>query len=271
MNNPAQTKPVTVRQLHEMKARGEKIACLTAYDASFASQLDENGVDVILVGDTLGMVIQGEETTLPVTMDDMVYHSRCVARGLNRALLMVDMPFLSDATLDEAVHNAGRLMKQAGASMVKLEGGADQREVVNQLNRRGIPVCSHLGLQPQRVHKLGGYRVQGRDQAIASKMLEDARILEEAGADLLLLECIPAELTAQITEQAGIPVIGIGAGSDCDGQILVLYDILGISRGRIPSFAHNFLRGAGDIGEAVKAYVRAVKSGDFPTSDHAFR
>lgn len=261
---------ISVRTLKDMKARGEKIACLTAYDVSFAQVLDNNGVDVVLVGDSLGMVIQGLDTTLPVTMDDMVYHARAVARGLQRALLIVDMPFLSDASVEQTVANAGRLMKQAGASMVKLEGGADQRERVATLTRLGIPVCAHLGLQPQRVHKLGGYRVQGREAEAAEQMLDDARILEQAGADMLLLECVPAELATRITAQAGIPVIGIGAGGDCDGQILVLYDILGISAGKIPKFSANYLQQAGDIPAAVKAYVNAVKQGQFPDAEHSF-
>ncbi|MDH5765901.1 MAG: 3-methyl-2-oxobutanoate hydroxymethyltransferase, partial [Gammaproteobacteria bacterium] len=232
---------ITVSHLKEMKAKGEKIACLTAYDASFAQLLDNNGVDVVLVGDSLGMVIQGLETTLPVTMDEMVYHGKAVARGLQHALLIIDMPFMSDASVDQAVENAGRFMKEAGANMVKLEGGADQKELVSTLTRLGIPVCAHLGLQPQRVHKLGGYKVQGRDQQVADRMLEDARVLEKAGADMLLLECVPVSLAEKITRQAGIPVIGIGAGSQCDGQILVLYDILGISTGHIPKFSKNYM------------------------------
>ncbi len=261
----------TVRKLKDMKARGEKIACLTAYDVSFAQVLDQNGVDVVLVGDSLGMVIQGEDTTLPVTMDDMVYHGRAVARGLQQALLILDMPFMSDASVEQAVANAGRFMKQAGANMVKLEGGADQQELVATLTRLGIPVCAHLGLQPQRVHKLGGYRVQGREKGVADTMLHDARVLEQAGADMLLLECVPAELAKQITQQAGIPVIGIGAGVDCDGQILVLYDILGISAGKIPRFSKNFIAEAGDIAAAVRLYVEQVKAATFPSAEHSFQ
>lgn len=262
---------ITIRQLKEMKQQGKKIACLTAYDVSFAQLLDQQGVDVVLVGDSLGMVIQGLETTLPVTMDDMVYHGQAVSRGLSRALLIVDMPFMSDASVEQAVANAGRFMKQAGANMVKLEGGADQRELVSTLTRLGIPVCAHLGLQPQRVHKLGGYRVQGREDVVAEKMLEDARVLEQAGADMLLLECVPAALAKQITQQVQIPVIGIGAGVDCDGQILVLYDILGISAGKIPRFSKNYMRQAGDIAEAVKHYVDDVKHSRFPADEHSFQ
>ena len=261
---------ITVRKLSEMKANGEKIACLTAYDVSFAQVLDSNGVDVVLVGDSLGMVIQGLETTLPVTVDDMVYHGQAVARGLQHALLVIDMPFMSDASIDQAVASAGRFMKQAGANMVKLEGGADQQELVSTLTRLGIPVCAHLGLQPQRVHKLGGYRVQGREASAAEHMLEDARVLEQAGADMLLLECVPAELAAKITRQAKIPVIGIGAGNACDGQILVLYDILGISAGKIPKFSRNYMQQADDIPSAVRAYVDEVKRGQFPGLEHSF-
>jgi len=261
---------MTIRHLKEMKQRGEKIACLTAYDVSFAQLLDNNGVDVVLVGDSLGMVIQGLDTTLPVTMDEMVYHGQAVSRGLKHALLILDMPFMSDASVDQAVANAGRFMKQAGANMVKLEGGADQQELVSTLTRLGIPVCAHLGLQPQRVHKLGGYRVQGRDAEVAEKMQQDARVLEQAGADMLLLECVPSALSKQITQQANIPVIGIGAGVDCDGQILVLYDILGISVGKIPRFSKNYMQDNADIAASVKAYVDDVKHGQFPCDEHSF-
>lgn len=261
---------VTVNSLREMKAKGEKIACLTAYDVSFAQVLDQAGADVVLVGDSLGMVIQGLDSTIPVTMDEMVYHGEIVSRGVKRALLILDMPFMSDASIEQAVENAGRFMKQAGANMVKLEGGADQRELVETLTRLGIPVCAHLGLQPQRVHKLGGYKVQGREQAVADKMLSDAQVLEQAGADLLLLECVPAALARQVTEQANIPVIGIGAGNQTDGQILVLYDILGISAGRIPKFSKNFMQQSSSIQQAVESYVADVKSGVFPDAEHSF-
>ena len=270
MSAHKKTGRVTVRKLQELKSQGEKIACLTAYDASFARLLDNNGVDVVLVGDSLAMVIQGLETTLPVTMDEMVYHGQAVSRGLQHAFLIMDMPFMSDASVDEAVANAGRFMKQAGANMVKLEGGADQKELVATLTRLGIPVCAHLGLQPQRVHKLGGYRVQGREQEVAERMLEDARVLEQAGADMLLLECVPVELAEKITQQSKIPVIGIGAGNVCDGQILVLYDILGISMGRIPKFSKNYMVESTDIAAAVKSYVNEVKNSSFPSAEHSF-
>lgn len=260
----------TVRRLLEMKQAKEKIACLTAYDASFAFLLEKSGVDVVLVGDSLGMVIQGEETTLPVSVEDMLYHTRCVAKGLNNALLITDMPFLSFTSEEEAILNAGLFMKQGGAHMVKLEGGVDQADTVSALNRNGIPVCAHLGLQPQYVHKIGGYRVQGREQDAADKMLADALILQQAGADLMLLECVPAPLASKITETLDIPVIGIGAGADCDGQILVLYDILDISLGIRPSFSKNFMTSAGSIEQAIVDYVSAVKQGAFPAAEHVF-
>jgi len=266
-----QTSKVTINTLREMKSRGEKIACLTAYDVSFAQVLDEAGADIVLVGDSLGMVVQGLDSTIPVTMDEMVYHGQIVARGLNRALLILDMPFMSDASITQAVENAGRFMKQAGANMVKLEGGADQRELVETLTRLGIPVCAHLGLQPQRVHKLGGYKVQGRDAAVAEKMLEDARVLEQAGADLLLLECVPADLADKITQQANVPVIGIGAGNKTDGQILVLYDVLGISAGRIPKFSKNYMQQSDSIQQAVACYIDEVKNSVFPDNEHTFK
>jgi len=268
--HPKKTSKVTINTLREMKAGGEKIACLTAYDVSFAQLLDNGGVDIILVGDSLGMVVQGLDSTIPVTMDEMIYHGKLVSRGVERALLILDMPFMSDASTQQAVENAGRFMKECGANMVKLEGGADQKELVETLTRLGIPVCAHLGLQPQRVHKLGGYKVQGRDAATAEKMLNDARVLEQAGADLLLLECVPVELAKKITEQATIPVIGIGAGNKTDGQILVLYDILGISAGRIPKFSKNYMLQATSIQQAVEQYVKEVKGVAFPDDEHAF-
>ncbi len=261
---------VTVRSLQAMKQAGEKIACLTAYDASFAQVLDRAGVDIVLVGDSLGMVVQGQETTLPVTVDDMVYHSRAVSSGLSRSLLMVDMPYLSYTSPQQALENAGRFMQQAAAQMVKLEGGAEQAGIVSRLAQNGIPVCAHLGLRPQQVNKLGGYRVQGRDPEAAETMLNEARELEDAGADLVLLECVPQQLAEIITDALDIPVIGIGAGAACDGQILVLYDILGISKGRIPKFSRDFIAEAGNIEAAVKSYIDEVKSGQFPGSEHVF-
>ena len=267
---PRKTKKVTINTLREMKAAKEKISCLTAYDVSFAELLDDAGIDVVLVGDSLAMVIQGFDSTIPVTMDDMVYHGQVVSRGLKRAFLILDMPFMSDASTQQAVENAGRFMKECGANMVKLEGGADQKELVETLTRLGIPVCAHLGLQPQRVHKLGGYKVQGRDESEAENMLEDARILEQAGTDLLLLECVPAALAKKVTDQANIPVIGIGAGNSTDGQILVLYDILGVSSGHIPKFSKNYMQQAGSIQQAVELYIKDVKTEQFPDEEHTF-
>ena len=259
---------VTVETLRRMKAAGERITCLTSYDASFARLLDEGGVDVLLVGDSLGMLIGGHATTVPVTMDEMVYHGRAVARGCRRALLLVDMPFMSYATPEQALRNAARLMQEGGAQAVKLEGGRTQAETVRQLAARGIPVCAHLGLQPQSVHKLGGYRVQGRAPEAARAMLEDARTLEAAGADLMVLECVPSALGREITAALAIPVIGIGAGPGCDGQVLVLYDALGITPGRVPRFARNFLTDGRDVRGAVQAYVEAVRTGAFPSPEH---
>ena len=264
----AESPAVTVASLRRMKAAGERIACLTAYDASFARVLDEAGVEVLLVGDSLGMLIGGHATTIPVTMDDMVYHGRAVARGCRRALLVVDMPFMSYATPEQALRNAARLMQEGGARAVKLEGGRTQAETVRQLAERGIPVCAHLGLQPQSVHKLGGYRVQGRAPEAARAMVEDARALEAAGADLMVLECVPSTLARAITAAVAIPVIGIGAGPGCDGQVLVLYDALGITPGRVPRFARNFLTDGRDVAGAVRAFVEAVKAGTFPGPEH---
>ena len=262
--------PVTLTTLARMRAEGEKIACLTAYDASFAQLLDAAGVDVVLVGDSLGMVIQGHDTTVPVTMDQMVYHSAAVARGARRALLMTDLPFMSYATPEQALANATRLMQEGGARMVKLESGASQLQIVEFLTRHDIPVCAHLGLRPQSVHKTGGFRVQGREREAAAQMLADAQALEAAGADLLLLECIPSALGRTITEAVHVPVIGIGAGPATDGQILVLYDILDITAGRKPRFVRNFMAGAGDCQQAVAAYVAAVRDGSYPAPEHEF-
>ena len=263
-------KKVTVRRLVEMKQANEKIACLTAYDASFAYLLEKSGVDVVLVGDSLGMVVQGEDTTLPVSVEDMLYHTQCVAKGLTNALLVTDMPFLSFTTEEEAVLNAGLFMKQGGAHMVKLEGGVDQAETVSALNKNGIPVCAHLGLQPQYVHKIGGYRVQGRDAEAADQMVNDALTLQKAGADLMVLECVPESLANRITQDLEIPVIGIGASAECDGQILVLYDILDISLGLRPKFSKNFMTSSNSIEDAIVQYVSAVKKSEFPAAEHVF-
>lgn len=261
---------ITIRTLREKKHKGEKFACLTAYDASFARLEEECGVDVVLVGDSLGMVIQGEESTVAVTVDHIIYHSQAVARGLEKALLMADMPFMSYATVELALHSATRIMQEGHAHMVKLEGGRMQRDVVHELSARGIPVCAHLGLQPQSVHKIGGYVVQGRDDSSSKTMLDDAFILQDAGADMVLLECVPAGLAAEITRELDVPVIGIGAGAGCDAQVLVLHDMLGVSAGMMPRFVKDFLHPAGDIRAAVRAYVDAVRSGEFPAAEHSF-
>ena len=262
--------PVNVSTLQKMKADGEKIACLTCYDASFAVLLDDAEVDVVLVGDSLGMVIQGHDTTVPVTMDHIVYHSTVVARGLYRPFLIADMPFMSYSSKEQALQNAVRLMQEGGAKMVKLEGGAGQLEIVEFLASHDIAVCAHLGLKPQSVHKIGGFHVQGREEAQAEQMLNDARSLESAGADIVLLECIPAKLGASITRELQVPVIGIGAGPDVDGQILVLYDILDITAGRKPRFTRNFMAGAESPLQAVKGYVQAVKDRSYPAPEHCF-
>ena len=263
-------KPVTLTTLREMKQRGEKIACLTAYDASFAAVLDGAGVDLIMVGDSLGMVVQGHDSTLPVTLADMIYHTRCVRRGSQRAFIVTDLPFMSYASSAQALGNAARLMQEGGAHMVKLEGGAWLADTVHELTQRGIPVCAHLGLLPQSVHQLGGYRVQGRDDSSAQTLLSDARALEQAGAGLLVLECVPDTLAQQITQALKLPVIGIGAGAHCDGQVLVLHDVLGLTL-KPPKFSKNFLHGAADIHDAVHTYIRAVKAGEFPASEHSFQ
>lgn len=261
---------VTVARLNKMKQAGEKFACLTAYDASFAAQLEAAGVEVMLVGDSLGMVVQGHETTVPVSLDEIIYHTRCVARGRRSALLMADMPFMSYATPEQAIHNAARLMREGGAQMVKLEGASIQAETVHQLAVRGIPVCAHIGLQPQLIHKMGGYKVQGREVDAARAMMADAEAVQEAGADILLLECVPAVLAGEIARRLTIPVIGIGAGPDTDGQILVLYDMLNITPGRKPSFVKDFMAEAGDLTGALRNYVQAVKAGTFPGPEHSF-
>ncbi len=259
------TRHLTLPGLQAMRQRHEKIVALTAYDASFARILDEAGVDVILVGDSLGMVIQGHETTLPVTLDDMVYHTRIVARGINRALLVADLPYLSYTRCEQALDSAARLIR-AGAQMVKLEGGRKRLDIIRALVDEHVPVCGHLGLLPQAVYQMGGFIMQGRDSHSAKTILEDALLLQEAGVSLLILEGMPAELAAEITEALTIPTLGIGAGPDCGGQILVLYDLLGITPGKRPRFARDFLRDTGDIRSAINHYVSEVRAGRFPSS-----
>ena len=262
---------ITTATLMQMKQQGEKIAVLTSYDASFTQLMEAAGVEVILVCDSLGMVIQGQESTLPVDVEDMVYHTRCVARARRDALLIADMPFMSYSSADQALRTAGHLMKDGGAHMVKLEGGATQLATVDQLTANGIPVCAHLGLLPQSVHRLGGYRVQGRDEESARIMREDALALEAAGAQMLVLECVPSSLAAEISRLLAIPVIGIGAGADCDGQVLVVYDMLGITDGPMPRFVRNFLQQADSIAAAISNYVQAVKDGSFPGPEQSFQ
>ncbi len=262
--------PVNVATLRRMSEQGEKIASITCYDASFAALVDEAGVDVVLVGDSLGMVIQGHDTTVPVTLEHVIYHCRAVARGLYRPFLMADMPFMTYTSREQALQNAVRLMQEGGAKMVKLEGGAGQVEIVEFLARHDIPLCAHLGLKPQSVHKTGGFRVQGREEAAAEQMKHDARALQDAGADVVLLECIPAQLGAEITSELHVPVIGIGAGPDTDGQILVLYDVLDITPGRKPRFVRNCMTGHDSPLAALRSYVAAVKSRAYPAPEHCF-
>jgi 3-methyl-2-oxobutanoate hydroxymethyltransferase len=258
---------VTLNTLKDMKSAGNKIACLTAYDAGFAKVVDSAGMDVILVGDSLGMVLHGENTTLKVSMGDMIYHTRIVKTGCERALIVGDMPFMSYATLAQALGNAARLMSEGGAEVVKVEGGAVIADTINHLGQHGIPVCAHLGLTPQSVHKLGGYHVQGRDEETARQILSDAKLLEQAGAVMLVLECVPHQLAAEITKSLSIPVIGIGAGAQCDGQVLVIYDILGITERQL-RFSKNFLEPGTSIQSAIENYIKAVRTGEFPATEH---
>ena len=262
---------VTIHALAQKKVRGERITMLTAYDATFARLFDDAGIDVLLVGDSLGMVVQGHDSTLPVTVDEMVYHCRAVRRGARRAHVVGDLPFMSyQAGVDEAVRNAGRLVAEGGAQSVKLEGGADFADVVRRIVRAGIPVMGHIGLTPQSVHKMGGYVVQGRDEDKARQLLSDALALEAAGCFALVLEGIPAELGAEITRRLTIPTIGIGAGVHCDGQVLVSYDLIGLNPDFAPKFVKRYADGALVVKDAVKAYVDEVVSGAFPTDAHSF-
>lgn len=260
---------ITSATLLKFKQEGKKFTALTAYDASFAAAFDSEGIDVLLVGDSMGMVLQGHDDTLPVSVEDIAYHTRCVRRGIKRALLIADMPFMSYATPEQAMTNATTLM-QAGANMVKVEGGHWLLETVTKLTERGIPVCAHLGLTPQSVHVFGGFKVQGRDASNAQRILDEAKALQAAGAQLLVLECIPVALAKTITEALTIPVIGIGAGADTDGQILVMHDVLGISSGYIPRFSKNYLAQTGEIRSAIRAYIDEVANGTFPSSEHTF-
>jgi 3-methyl-2-oxobutanoate hydroxymethyltransferase len=270
-SGPSRVRPVTTRHLVAWKRKGRKIAALTAYDYTGALLVDRAGVDVILVGDSLGNVVQGHDSTLPVTLEDVIYHAKAVRRGVQRAHVVGDMPFLSyQASVDEAVRNAGRLMKEGGVHSVKLEGGKPFVEAVERMVASGIPVMGHLGLTPQSVHQLGGYRVQGRDERTARRIVEDAKALEEAGIYSLVLECVPERLAREITEALEIPTIGIGAGPHCDGQILVFHDMLGLNLDFRPRFVRRFAE-LGELAiEALGTYVSEVRAGDFPGAEETF-
>lgn len=259
---------VTVTTLERMKAAGEKFVCITAYDATFARLVSDAGAETILVGDSLGMVLQGHDSTIPVTVDDMAYHTACAARGCGDALLIADLPFMSYDTPEHALRSATRLM-QAGAQMVKLEGGVWLSDTISMLVERGIPVCAHLGLTPQSVNAFGGFKVQGRTPKAAKSILADAVEIQDAGASLLVLECIPAPLAADISRKLDIPVIGIGAGAGTDAQVLVLHDLLGLSP-RTPRFVRNFMRGQESVQGALAAFVQAVRQGEFPAGEHTY-
>ncbi|HMK15159.1 MAG TPA: 3-methyl-2-oxobutanoate hydroxymethyltransferase [Burkholderiales bacterium] len=261
---------ITLNTLHKMMQDGEKIAVLTSYDASFAGLLENAGVEVLLVGDSLGMVLQGHESTLPVTLAEMAYHTRCVARGSKRAFIVADLPFGTfQVSPQQTFENAAQLMA-AGAHMVKLEGGEAVVESVDFLTKRGIPVCGHLGLTPQSVHQLGGYRVQGKGDRQSRRLILEAKMLEQAGAGMLVLEAVPAALAKQVTAKLAIPTIGIGAGVNCSGQVLVLHDMLDVSPGKKPKFVKNFLQGRNSVQDAVEAYVKEVKAKSFPGPEHSF-
>ena len=269
MSTHADSKPWTVPALAEAKRNGQKLVMLTAYDAGFARTFDANGVDLILIGDSLGMVVQGHDSTLPVTVADIAYHTTAVARVLQRALLVADLPFGADATPERALDAALQLLR-AGAEMVKLEGAGFKLDVIRYLVEREIPVCAHLGLTPQSVLTLGGFKVQGRGEA-AERLRADARAVVEAGASLLVLECVPSPLAAQVTADVAIPTIGIGAGPGCDGQVLVMHDFLGLDSGhRRPKFVKDFLAEGGSVAGAVRAYADAVRAGTFPDAEHAY-
>ncbi len=257
----------TLSQLKKQYSNGEKIACLTAYDASSAYWVSQAGVDVILVGDSLGMVVQGHATTLPVTVDEMVYHTQMVQRGNQQAWCIADLPFMSDASLEQALQASARLMKEGGANMVKLEGGERIVPIVEALSALGVPVCGHLGLLPQSVEKYG-YQVKGRDESSAENLLKEAVALQKAGADMLVLECVPSALAQEITMQLEIPVIGIGSGVATSGQVLVYHDLLGLTVGKAPKFSKNFLAEADSVQAAIEAYVQAVNSQAFPQACH---
>ncbi len=263
---------MTVNTIKEKKARQEKVTMVTAYDYPSARLVEEAGIDMILVGDSLGMTVLGYDTTLPVTMDEVVYHTKAVTRGAPQTFVVGDMPFLSyHRSLQETIGNAGRLLQEGGAQAVKLEGGRERAATVKALTEAGIPVLGHIGLTPQSVHSLGGYKVQGRDEEQAQRLIQDAKALEEAGAFGLVLECIPAQLAQQISQVIAIPTIGIGAGAACDGQVLVWHDLLGITTGKKPRFVKQYAALHGNIVEALKAYKGEVEEGQFPQQEHTFK
>ncbi|WP_434527127.1 3-methyl-2-oxobutanoate hydroxymethyltransferase [Photorhabdus asymbiotica] len=261
-------KPMTMTDLNQLKKEKRKFATITAYDASFAQLFAEQGINVMLVGDSLGMTLQGADTTIPVTIEDIVYHTRCVRAGAPHTFLIADMPFMSYATPEQSCENAAKLMR-AGANMVKVEGGSWLYDTVKMLTERSVPVCAHLGLTPQSVHVLGGYKVQGRDEISANELIKDAITLEKAGMQLLVLECVPVELAKRITDELQVPVIGIGAGNMTDGQVLVMHDALGITASP-PKFAKNFLEEAGNIRDAIRLYKEQVESSIYPGKEHSF-
>ncbi|WP_456268356.1 3-methyl-2-oxobutanoate hydroxymethyltransferase [Kushneria sp. AK178] len=263
------THPTTIQTLNERRSQGQPFSCLTAYDATMATLAANAGIEVLLIGDSLGMVLQGHGSTLPVTLDDMIYHTRCVARADTTSLIMADLPFMTNTTTTQTLQAAGQLM-QAGAHMVKIEGEAWLAETVTALTQRGVPVCVHMGLTPQSVNALGGYRVQGRDAQQADAMLDAARTLEQAGAAVILLECVPRELAGRLRDALEVPVIGIGAGPDVDGQILVMHDMLGATTSRPPRFVKDFMADTGTISGAFKAYHEAVTTRRFPATEHCF-
>lgn len=267
---PTQNRQLTHLDLVRMKLAGEKIAMLTCYDASFAAVCEASGVDALLIGDSLGMVLQGHRSTLPVTVADIAYHTAAVARGCTRPLIIADMPFGSFQESPALAFRHAATLMASGAQMVKLEGGAEMAETTRFLATRGVPVCAHVGLTPQSVHQLGGYRVQGKDDESAARVLHDARAQEEAGATLIVLEAIPATVAAEVTRQLSIPTIGIGASPECSGQVLVLHDMLDIAPGRKPRFVRNFMAGQTSVAAAIAAYVAAVKDGSFPAPEHCY-
>lgn len=262
-------KKVTTSSIQRMKQQGEKITAITAYDASFAQLFDNHGMEVILIGDSLGMVLQGHSDTLPVTVEDIAYHTRSVRAGASNALIIADMPFMSYSTPEQTYQNAGILM-QAGASMVKLEGGEWLVETIKGLAERGVPVCGHIGLTPQSVHVFGGFKVQGREKSQADELVQQAIALEQAGVQCIVVECVPTSVGQRITAAVTVPVIGIGAGPETDGQILVMHDMLGISANYMPKFSKNYLAETGDINKAVALYIEEVKEGLFPSAEHSF-